>query len=695
VGKHSTAKKAKGDDSMPGEQKDDRFAEYLDSLRGLLKINRQRRNQIEDELRDHVEERVGELTARGMESEAATALALSEFGDAATLAADFSQVTRHSKRNQIMRLCTTTAAIALILFMGFSMLHPNGQTEGTAQLALPPVTQQVETPAPSTSPASLSVNQDERNEATRELLSETSVDLDLIEMPVADCLNFLKEECECMQWYASASASGYAPHSADNSGPYGDYDQSASYMGMNISITLSDIPAEMALRLVLDQAGLGYYLDNGVVIVTDIATAAARLDIRVYDISGLIAAVKTNPNAGTAYSPQTTYYAPNSNPEHTSQYNQYQPSKDVASQIIQLVLSVGPDTWDEVGGPGSVNVFQNALVVRQTEEVHLQLEEFLKVVESVVSNNAPRIAPPPSPVTYYHPTKGEILSIQSDGKIEISLGQNDGLQPNQELQVSRQEDDDPVCLFIGKIKVLMVTLDKAICVNVSPNTAEYQSGDQVMRIVSPQLPVPSTPTPSYTGPTPQHPPQTPTAVPPTPYRQTPYPADQQPQRSNPTTPTYAPRPSSRTSPTPQTPTPPQPTVPQTTPNQAPSGYAPTPTYQPAPTQVVPQPGPSLHSADSPPPSTPPLDSNLNIGNLSPHGRWNPLTWGTRQTESVEGDIPQTPSTGASEPSSISSPDLLPPRDPSEGEPIPATQPEPDSQADEDANEEDKDEPEEE
>lgn len=47
---------------------------------------------------------------------------------------------------------------------------------------------------------------------------------------------------------------------------------------------------------------------------------------------------------------------------------------DLTEPIEFLTSTIEPDTWDEVGGPGSVRGFEHALVIRQTAEVHSRIE---------------------------------------------------------------------------------------------------------------------------------------------------------------------------------------------------------------------------------------------------------------------------------------------------------------------------------
>src|SRR5579872_4773066 len=103
------------------------FELYLSLLSRFLRLKSAQRQEIADELRDHLEERLDELTARGLSHEAAIRAALEEFGDAAELANHFTQVSRTRKRRMIMRLTFgTTAALAASLLVA-TAFWPEGR----------------------------------------------------------------------------------------------------------------------------------------------------------------------------------------------------------------------------------------------------------------------------------------------------------------------------------------------------------------------------------------------------------------------------------------------------------------------------------------------------------------------------------------------------------------------------------------
>src|SRR5678815_2629018 len=74
------------------------FDTYLSLLCRLLRIAPQQREQVAEEFRAHMEDRLEELLARGMERETAIKLALEEFGDAAGLAAQIASISQGRRK---------------------------------------------------------------------------------------------------------------------------------------------------------------------------------------------------------------------------------------------------------------------------------------------------------------------------------------------------------------------------------------------------------------------------------------------------------------------------------------------------------------------------------------------------------------------------------------------------------------------
>src|SRR5947207_5770846 len=103
---------------------DHEFDNYLALLSRLLRLSSMQRDQISDELRAHLDDRLEELTARGVSHEAAVRQALEEFGDAAGLAGQFVAISWNRKRRWLVRLTTFSVAATLLLAAGIAIFWP-------------------------------------------------------------------------------------------------------------------------------------------------------------------------------------------------------------------------------------------------------------------------------------------------------------------------------------------------------------------------------------------------------------------------------------------------------------------------------------------------------------------------------------------------------------------------------------------
>ncbi|MCB1133868.1 MAG: hypothetical protein KDN05_22305 [Verrucomicrobiae bacterium] len=101
------------------------FEVYLRLIAKLLRLSDKQREAISDELRDHMEARLDELMEGGMGREKAIHAAIEEFGDAAGLAEEFTQITRHyTLRRRIMRTSIGALAVAATIALTFLYLLP-------------------------------------------------------------------------------------------------------------------------------------------------------------------------------------------------------------------------------------------------------------------------------------------------------------------------------------------------------------------------------------------------------------------------------------------------------------------------------------------------------------------------------------------------------------------------------------------
>src|SRR5580693_6748723 len=121
------------------------FELYLKLLSRCLNLTPGQREQIADELRDHLEERLEELAEAGVPREKAVVQALDEFGDAAILAGNFASVARLKRRRFFMRLSLgSVGALTAALLIAYAFWPENRAVRGPEHV----VAQEKSSPGP-------------------------------------------------------------------------------------------------------------------------------------------------------------------------------------------------------------------------------------------------------------------------------------------------------------------------------------------------------------------------------------------------------------------------------------------------------------------------------------------------------------------------------------------------------------------
>ncbi|MFO0897691.1 MAG: hypothetical protein U0836_09750 [Pirellulales bacterium] len=131
-----------------------------------------------------------------------------------------------------------------------------------------------------------------------------------------------------------------------------------------VTISIQGVTLGSALRHVLGQQGLTWAVSKGVLVITTPEEAEqSYVDTRVYAVASLVAPTDRRLDA----------------------------SESANTLMDLIVTTVAPDSWDEVGGPGSIVYRDGALAVSQTEEVHQQLAGLLAALNQARAEHAPRV----------------------------------------------------------------------------------------------------------------------------------------------------------------------------------------------------------------------------------------------------------------------------------------------------------------
>ena len=328
------------------------FDTYLSLLCRLLRIAPQQREQVAEEFRAHMEDRLDELLARGMDREGAVKVALEEFGDAAGLAAQIASISQGRRKRWIMRI-----SVASVLCVALA---------GLLCLALLPEHQQV----PVIAKAQAQQNRDKPDSATAdtpetriEKALSKSIDLSVRDKPLKEVIASIEEMAK-------------VPVLIDVK----KLEEAAINMETQVTFNIKGISLRSALRLMLRPYGITYIVEDEVMQITTTVDAGSRLHIRVYDCREL----RNLPDTKTSTSIKETGSAPPAvgkvaSPPATMKTRR----RDVPDDLVAvLTTTVTPETWEDVGGPGGVEEYNGLLVVSQTNENHEKVEKLLNVMYS-------------------------------------------------------------------------------------------------------------------------------------------------------------------------------------------------------------------------------------------------------------------------------------------------------------------------
>jgi hypothetical protein len=331
------------------------FDSYLALLCRLLRIAPQQREQVAEEFRAHMEDRLEELLAAGLSREDAIQRAIGEFGDAAGLAAQLLSIQQGRRKRWIMRISAASvlcAVLAGLLCLTLLPEHQQVPVIGKAQA------QQGPEKAAAASPG-------ETPEERIEKVLSRPLDLSIKDQPLKDVVASIQEMVKVPVLIEVKKL-----------------EEAAINMDTPVSFDVKGISLKSALRLMLGQLGLTYVIEDEVVQITTPEDAGSRLHIRVYDCRELLNMPGTKNGApkaaGNVEAVPNVVASANGGPIPAPQ------RKPVLSDnLVQVVTSsVDPDSWDDVGGPGNAIEYKGMLVVLQTSECHAKVEKLLNLMYS-------------------------------------------------------------------------------------------------------------------------------------------------------------------------------------------------------------------------------------------------------------------------------------------------------------------------
>jgi hypothetical protein len=357
---------------------DHEFENYLTLIGRLLRLSSSQREAIGEELRDHFESRLAELVESGLSHHEAVRLALEEFGDAAGLAAQFSEVSQTRKRRLVMR-CTVGSVAALAAAIVIAMASWPEQQAGLVMERAGAQTAEKQKEEKPAIPA--------RDEAFAETERKLNgyFQAEFVETPLSDVLSFVREHFKIQFFLDSKVLS----------------DAGIDPSRLPITTSFSRVRGAKFLELVLKQQGMGYLIDNdGFVCITTTDELASRMILRIYDCRNILASAsppnapsggenakpvfgddtKVDVNKGenhTAISPQVRFHLVQDGGSDGSSSKSAVPWTSADKLINVITGTIATQTWSDEGGPGEIEEYGGLLVISQTQEVHEQIANLL------------------------------------------------------------------------------------------------------------------------------------------------------------------------------------------------------------------------------------------------------------------------------------------------------------------------------
>ena len=246
------------------------FDTYLSLLCRLLRIAPRQREQVAEEFRAHMEDRLDELLSSGMNREAAVKLALEEFGDAAGLAAEIASISQGRRKRWIMRIGTiSVVGLAAAVLLGVA-LWPEG-----AQVKAPQAVAQTEEPSGDQPRVAGKKGAKAKAEQSVEEKLAQRMNLAESEVPLVAVLTQLSDQAN-LQIYINRKAIEAANIALD----------------APITIALEQVRLDTLLDLVLEQVGFGelaYVERDGILIISTSEALSGASEVKVYNCRDLLA----------------------------------------------------------------------------------------------------------------------------------------------------------------------------------------------------------------------------------------------------------------------------------------------------------------------------------------------------------------------------------------------------------------------
>ncbi len=260
------------------------FEAFLRQLATSIGLNYAQKQSVAAELRDHLEQRLEELTQQGVPRETACQQALAEFGDATVLAHDFTLPHQRRQRRQAVRYTLSSVTIVVTTFVMASFYWPVQRPEPFGQIGA----QQTPGLFDAVAKASLS-DIDEADAQRAEIeakLAQRSLEVAFTDTPFSDAVDFI---ATALDLDIVLDRPVFEENGIDLASP------------VNLKIRQGNVSAKTALRLMLRQIGMQ---DSAAVVIRDgfidLTSIDRSQEVQVYNCRDLLegVVVQRTPHGG-------------------------------------------------------------------------------------------------------------------------------------------------------------------------------------------------------------------------------------------------------------------------------------------------------------------------------------------------------------------------------------------------------------
>lgn len=367
------------------------FELYLSLLGRFLRLNAGQREEIADELRDHLEERFEELARAGLDRKDAIRRAIEEFGDATDLAAHFTQLANRRKRRLIMRVSIGSVVVTTVAILIGSALWPEfpganmpARAVGQQQSADANVLEQALRESALTA-------RDEKTAAIEAKL-QTPISVKFADHPLDETLAYISDaiEVDIIVDELSLRDEGIELNEP-----------------VTLELKYAEISSATALELVLEPFGLTYRLRDQFIHVQTQIVADENLEIRVYNCRDLLQDMPTTDMepSGTPPAHKLTGIVQAVGHKHGGLLltqlppgggklgSSKTPPRPLSpgEALVDVVMTTTEGPWEHINGNGgTITEFNGLLIVRQTQAIHAEIQELLEMMRIAASEDVKR-----------------------------------------------------------------------------------------------------------------------------------------------------------------------------------------------------------------------------------------------------------------------------------------------------------------